>query len=195
MRDISYSVSSTGLNVMTHDDQFSAAMSHSLGGMLNGGFSSALQEAFRPLLEEAFRRGVRVGAEMSKRAIDAALLGYEPQAKGDALAEAGNSTAISTPPSSGRRATPGTVRQIVKLVLQDTPGARVIEIQNTAKTLDASISPSSVSNELNRHKGTRYRQEGRQWFMIGETELAKPQADSLSYGAESAAGGDDRAAA
>jgi hypothetical protein len=172
-------------------DQFATMMNRSLGGMLNGNFSTAVQDAFRPLLEEAFRRGVRVGSDMSKHAIDAMLIAVSP----DGTRQAVTVEVKSYVEGVRRRSPPGAVRSLVELILQDAPGSRVRDIQNMSQALDATISQSSVSNELNRHRGIRYRQEGRGWFLIGETEQVKPSADSLSYGAEPAVEGTDRAAA
>lgn len=163
------------------DDAFTAPASEtalatiinrSLAGMLNGGFSDALQEAFRPLLEEAFRRGMRVGIERAKNAADTAidlLMTIErPDGEQQTLGFQVKVRPTATPRESGKRAPPGAVRPIVELALQDRPGARMIEIQNISKMLDAGISPSSISNELNRHLGTRYRRDDGRWFLIGD---------------------------
>jgi hypothetical protein len=73
---------------------------------------------------------------------------------------------------SRRRVPSGTLQPIVEMILTEQPGLRIAAAQEVARTLDSTISPSSVGNEIRRHEGTRYRREGVRWFLIGDPKQA-----------------------
>jgi hypothetical protein len=169
-------------------------MARGLGGLLNGNFGAAVQEAFRPLLEQAFRNGYRAGVEFARKAtaapLDEALrelVAAAPPAPHIPLVSASGSKAPGprrprrVRPRQSGRAAPGSVRPAVELALEQNPGARIIDIQRLATSLDPTISATSVTNELRRNSGTRYRQEGVRWFFIGgSTEKGKGEARSFA---------------
>jgi hypothetical protein len=157
-----------------------------------GSGGSALHDAMRPMLQRAFARGLNMGVEIAATA----------NAQGIALLKRDLSEMDVAPSSvsheqephqarrprratSGvkrRRAPRGAVGQAIDLVLGDKPGLRMKEIQELATELDATISRSSVTNELRRRKGLRYRQDGLQWFLIGDTR--KEDGEGPLFGAE-----------
>jgi hypothetical protein len=178
---------------MPMSDRLTAAMQRSIGGLLDGQSGDAIRIALRPVLERAFRDGVQVGMQLSsslsQSAIEDAIV---------RLTETDRPTRRTLSPSHSRRhrAISGAVGQAIELVLQERPVLRIIEIQQQAKSLDPTISGASVTNELRRKKNSRYRQEGKRWFLIGDT--TKEEVEDRSFFAaetESPVGGSGRAAA
>lgn len=142
--------------------------------------AGALQEAMRPMLRRAFERGMSIGVALSASASGLAIDGLKTGLADDfgisapaapTTAKAANRPRSPRAAKSGKtRAAPGAVGQAIDLVLADQPGSRIVEIQDLAVQLDSSISRSSVTNELRRYLGKRYRQDGKRWFRIGDQE-------------------------
>jgi hypothetical protein len=167
-----------------------------------GAGAGALQDAMRPMLRRAFERGMSLGVTLSASASGQGIEALKTGLIEDlgiaaptppATPRPANRTRVARATKSGKqRAAPGAVGQAIELVLADQPGSRIIEIQDLAVRLDPTISRSSVTNELRRYLGKRYRQEGVRWYRIGDTEkgsgLAPPTVvpDPLVGGPEAA---------
>jgi hypothetical protein len=177
-------------------DHLIAAMQRSIDELLDGGSGDAVRQALRPILERAFRDGVRAGMELSSSLTQSAI--EDAIARIVRLTEAVRplTTHARRPAGQPRhRAISGAVGQAIELVLQERPGLRIIEIQQQAKSLDPTISATSVTNELRRKKDSRYRQDGKRWFLIGDTEKEEVEDRSFAAETESSVGGSGRAAA
>ena len=168
------------------------AMQRSIDGLLDGETGDTVRHALRPILERAFQEGVQVGMQLSSSAID------------DAIAQIGRLTEALRPTTARarrpsdqprHRAISGSVGQAIELVLQERPGLRIIEIQQSAQSLDPTISATSVTNELRRKKDSRYRQDGKRWYLIGDTTKEEVEDRSFAAETESPVGGSGRAAA
>jgi hypothetical protein len=81
------------------------------------------------------------------------------------MGSAGKDAAARTPV---KRAPRGLVGEVVELVLETHPGLTLSEIETLARDADERVAPKSISNELHRKKGEKYRQEGRHWYLIAE---------------------------
>ena len=112
---------------------------------------------------------------MIERGLDAALRAGEQALRNAAVhgerPAAGDDSRITRRRRSGRRrVASGTLRTLVEMILRDQPGQRIAEVQNAARAIDSTIAPTSVGNELRRNENTRYRREGKRWFLVGENE-------------------------
>jgi len=178
---------------MALSEHTALAIQRSLLDLINaeiGSGESGLREAMLPMLQRAFERGLNMGVEIAatineqgmallKR--DLSEIGVAPTSTSH---ERESHQVRPRRAKSGRRrrATRGAVGQAIELVLGEKPGQRMNEIQQLATELDPTISRSSVSNELNRRKGLRYRKDGLRWFLIGETR--KDEGEGPLFGAE-----------
>jgi hypothetical protein len=158
-------------------DLFPGAVSSLLSDEVEQKLGAAIRDLARPLIEEAFQQGFRAGISAGKESVERAFATALRQAEQDfrmAKARQERPAAKADSPrrasSKRKRVASGTLRPLVELILTDSPGLRVAEIQTQAKALDETISPSSVGNELRRMEGTRYRRDGKRWFLIGDTE-------------------------
>jgi hypothetical protein len=137
----------------------------------------AVRDAVRPLIERAFHEGFRAGIDTVKgateRAFEVALRSGE-QALRSAAAHRdqieANSDSRSQRRRKRRRVASGTLRTLIEMILTEQPGLRVAEVQTNAVAIDNSIVRTSVGNELRRNVNTRYRREGKRWFLIGDKE-------------------------
>lgn len=167
---------------------------HDLLGAELGAGAGALQEAMRPMLQRAFVYGINLGVSLTAAASGQGIetlrqdltdeLGIVPPPITTAPRPARQARVARGGKSGKPRAAAGAVGQAIDLVLADQPGSRIVEVQDLAVQLDPSISRTSVANELRRYIGKRYRQEGKRWFRIGDTEKGEAEAGSLAYGAE-----------
>ena len=137
---------------------------------------AAVRDALRPALVQAFREGFRAGIEAAKnvteRGFEMALRAGDQAARNVvAHREHGEAVTDSRPGRrrrGRRRVASGTLRALVEMILADQPGLRVAEVQATAVTIDNTIAPTSIGNELRRNENTRYRRDGKRWFLIGD---------------------------
>jgi hypothetical protein len=162
-----------------------------------------VRDVVRPFVEDAFRKGVRAGINLSR---ESTIRGYDVVERGvekmlgsaprrDEAEHRSESASSRHAQRRRRRVARGTVRPLVELVLSDRPGLRVNEVQAGAVLLDPTISPTSVGNELRRLEGQRYRREGKRWFLIGDTGKRKAEDRSLADGADLSVERPDYAAA
>lgn len=164
-------------------DSVTARIRRSLEELLSAELGTnvgALQDVMRPILKRAFERGVHVGVTLTAAASGQGIESF----KAGLIEELGPAPAapvaakplphrprIARASKGGKpRAAAGSVGQAIDLVLADQPGLRIVDIQNMAVELDPAISRSSVTNELRRKVGTRYRKDGTRWFRIGDQE-------------------------
>src|SRR4051795_2492906 len=112
------------------------------------------------LIREAYARGFAAGGSaMRDNILKAASAPIEPSHHRLKLEPGSYSvTGFSTPK---RRAPRGNVRALVNRILGTSPGLSTGKLGETAATIDNRVSPSSVSNELRRYEGVRYKKEGR----------------------------------
>jgi hypothetical protein len=162
-------------------------------------FGALFRDALRPVLADAFQQGVSAGFFMSR---DASLRGQEATERAmrrlfdmAAQREAAPRERPQRRLRPKQRVASGTVRPLIERILADRPGLRVIDVQAAAAELDNDISPTSVGNELRRHKGTRYRQDGARWFLIADNETRPADAGSSAVEAGPWAERPDQAAA
>jgi hypothetical protein len=143
-----------------------------LGGDAEQRLGAAIVGVVRPLIAEAFQQGFRAGIATGKEAVEHALAAVLSNGVGHVFAVTALHVASTPRTDSPKRprVASGTLRPLVELILSDQPGLRVAEIQEKARELDDTISLSSVGNELRRNEGTRYRQDGKHWSLIGEPE-------------------------
>jgi hypothetical protein len=183
---------------MALPEDLSDELQRSLAALL--GDDRALRAAVHPLIKGAFHRGaafaVQQMMEMGARYL-AALDAANRPVEEPAAAAAHGAAAHDQVPRRARapirrrrrsevrpRAAVGAVGQALDLVLAEHPGLRIVEAQSLVKELDPTISPTSVTNELRRKKGIRYRQEGVHWFRIGDTEKGTAEVGSFANGAD-----------
>jgi len=69
-------------------------------------------------------------------------------------------------PEPSDRAPRGLVQEVVACVLRDRPGTHINEVEVEAVRREPRISAKSVGNEMRRYLGTKYRREGRSWFLM-----------------------------
>jgi hypothetical protein len=171
---------------MALPEDTSNELQRSLSRLLKDDMGNALQDAVRPLLQDAFHRGAALAIRQMMRIGEEYLAALDalgkPTQEHDELADArapGRHRHVSRRSANRRRRSSGTskpraasgaVGQAVDLVLVEHPGSRIIEIQEFVAVLDSTIARTSVTNELRRKKGTRYRQEGVRWYRIGDQE-------------------------
>jgi hypothetical protein len=98
-------------------------------------------------------------------------------------------------PAKQKRAPSGSVGRVVDLVLAEHPGSRVVEIGDLVVQRDPTISRSSVTNELRRKLGQRYRKEGVRWYRIGDPRKEDGEGPLFGAEPESSVGGSGLAAA
>ena len=167
---------------MALPEDVSDELERSLAALLRD--DSAFRAAVHPLIKEAFHRGaafaVQQMMEMGARylaALNAANRSVEEPLAAAHERQVRPPSRGTRPPTRRRRrsevkprAAAGAVGQAIDLVLDDQPGMRIVEIQDRVAQLDPTVARTSVTNELRRKKGTRYRQEGMHWFRIGDTE-------------------------
>jgi hypothetical protein len=126
------------------------------------------------LLEDAYARGFADGgAAMRDNILKAASAPLEQRSQSHyrLKAEPGSYSLTGfSAPSPKQRARRGSVRILVDRILNAQPGLTTGEIGDGAAAIDNDVSPSSVSNELRRYEGIRYRRDGRRWFLIGNAE-------------------------
>jgi hypothetical protein len=160
-------------------EDVSEEIRQALSGLFKGETASAFQEAFRPLIEAAFRQGMAFGIRKVLNGGSILLASFEQTEPNQSQQQrAGASSEPERPrrryrrraPPKQKRAPSGAVGRIVDLVLAEHPGSRVVEIGDLVVQRDPTISRSSVTNELRRKLGQRYRKEGVRWFRIGDTE-------------------------
>jgi hypothetical protein len=136
----------------------------------------AVRDAVRPLIEKAFREGFRAGIDMvrgtTERAFETALRSGEQALRSAAIHRDQLEANTDSRPRRRKRhrAASGTLRTLVEMILTDQPGQRVAEVQIAAVGIDSTIAPTSVGNELRRNENTRYRREGKRWFLIGDKQ-------------------------
>jgi hypothetical protein len=153
---------------------------------------AAVREAVRPIIHDAFRKGLRIGLGMGREAVTSGL--------DEAMRsiEAAFETPRAAPPKREPRQTVarGTIAPLIDLVLADSPGLRATEVEAKVVELDSNVTPASVGNELRRQNNKRYRRDdGMRWHLIGGTGKEKAEAGSFGNGADSWVGGTDQAAA
>lgn len=183
-------------------DLLSATIGPLLSDEVEQRLGAAIRDLARPLIEEAFQQGFRAGIAAGKdsveRAFGHALRQAEQEfrvAKARQERPAAKTDSPRRSPARRRRVASGTLRPLVELILSDEPGLRVAEIQAKAVELDNTVAPTSVGNELRRMEGTRYRRDGKRWFIIGDTEKGEATVGPLAKEADLWAEGTGQAAA
>ena len=175
---------------MALPEHIASAIRSSLRDLINaeiGSGGSALQDAMRPMLQRAFMLGLNIGVGISEQGLILLKRDLSEMAAAPSPPSPDESRQAQRPRRIGsgarrRRALRGAVGQAIDLVLGEKPGLRMKEIQQLATDLDPTISASSVTNELRRRKGLRYRQDDLQWFLIGATR--KEDGEGPLFGAE-----------
>jgi hypothetical protein len=172
-------------STMPLPDQVNATIRRSLQDLLDhelGPAAPALFDVMSPMLRRAFECGVNLGVSLSAKAsgegVDALRkglieeLGFVVPARPTAVKTARRmkTTRASRTSTGGdkERAQSGAVGQALEIVLAEHPGIRIVDAQGFVASLDPTIAATSVTNELRRKKGTRYRQDGMRWFLIGD---------------------------
>jgi len=81
-----------------------------------------------------------------------------------------------------KKAPKGAVGAAISEILKDGSGLTLFEIEEWCSIQAPGIAVRSVGNELRRFRGVKYRQEGRNWFLIStpETETAEGALESAS---------------
>lgn len=121
-------------------------------------------EHLRKAEERGFERGVRAERERIVKQLAFPESTQEP-------------TAPSTPVRPERRVAHGTIRPLVRQVLETEDGLTKIEIGRRVVALDSRISETSVTNELQRNdarkkKGRRlYYRRGTLWYLADSASL------------------------
>jgi hypothetical protein len=122
-----------------------------------------LKAKLNALLDEAYGFGFRAGAAYTRNAILNAAQIPENLAAPAQVNRANGAAHKEVKP----RAIRGSVSLLVSKILKDMPGSTMKQIEEYAPTVDASISPRSVSGEVRRFKGTRYIQRDQRWYLKG----------------------------
>jgi hypothetical protein len=85
------------------------------------------------------------------------------------------------PADSQRRAPRGLTREVLDLVLTESPqGLPLDELQRQVVEIDSRVSPKTVYNELMRGRGKKYRSSLGRWHLIGITSDVKPTSHELA---------------
>ena len=185
-------------------EDMSEEIRQALAGLFRGETASAFQEAFRPLIETAFRQGVAFGIRKVLNGGSILLANFEQTEPSQGQQHrAGVSSELERPrrryrrraPPKQKRAPSGSVGRVVDLVLAEHPGSRVVEIGDLVVQRDPTISRSSVTNELRRKLGQRYRKEGVRWYRIGDPRKEDGEGPLFGAEPESLVGGSGLAAA
>ena len=159
------------------ENELADVMAHLLDGAEQK-LGTLVLEAVRPFVQGAFKQGLRAGIAVAR---DGAARGFETAERNiDRALSPGQARRASDEPRrqskrrSTGRAAPGTIRPIVEAILSgENRGLRIVDIQRQAAILDRTIASASISNELRRNSGTRYRQIDSLWFLIAEKERAE----------------------
>jgi 3,4-dihydroxy-2-butanone 4-phosphate synthase len=119
-------------------------------------------EAFAREIYEAGRRDG--SAEM--RAALLKLVGADPAAVARATAPPTN--VRDDEAAEATRAPRGALERAVKQALTERQGQTEQELVEAVAVIDPQVSPRSIGGQLRRFRDTRYRQEGRRWFLMAD---------------------------
>jgi len=193
---MAYSGRMSDIDIATMMDHLLDGAEQELGTLVLG--------AVRPFVENAFRQGLRAGVSIAR---DSAARSFDAAEKNAERILAQANPSQHTPAvvprrqakrrggTSSTRVAHGTIRPIVEAVLSsESRGLRIVEIQQQAAILDKNIAPASISNELRRNLGTRYRQVDGLWFLNGDPQQALGLAPATVPSALVGAGGAEASA-
>ncbi len=136
---------------------------------------------FERRLIEAYRRGLRDGASMTREKILRAASDPDLIVPAVTVEQLGTSTAETNRNSTPQgRVAHGTVRPLVQRVLKENPGMTKSETARKVAAIDQRIAQASVGNELNRNKDTLYRCVDGNWYCAERLEQDATEAASDS---------------
>ena len=131
---------------------------------------SVAGQALNKLVQDAYRQGYADGAaamrESILRAAEAPLSSPEAPSFLETLARSSESgqPKLELKSKSGR-APRGTVGRIINDALGKHEGLTQQQLKQYADQVE-DVSATSIGNELRRNEGTKYRRDGKRWFLI-----------------------------
>lgn len=137
-----------------------------------------LRDEVAKLLDEAWARGYRAGAEAARESIlKAAALPMPLNGGGASHAPQDRAPPRHATKRKSRRASPGRVRVFLQDQLTASPGLIMAELQRLAKGVEG-LSALSIPNELRRNEGELYRRDGARWFLAQTKSAEVPDEDT-----------------
>ncbi len=113
-------------------------------------------------IERAFARGVEVGGNRMRAKIMEVASG-----DGNKVQFPWTQSTEKTAKKVAKRARKGAVGVLLKRILTNHPGLKIVEIETAAKTMDATLAVKSLGNELRRLEGEKYKRDVQdRWFLM-----------------------------